>query len=420
MDKLADGDAIILVLSEAYLKSRYCTYELCKVYKRTDFEKCIFPIVVSDTCFTETEDRELYIKYWIQKEADMKEVWDNANPVNMSSESLTELKECAEVCREIDKLLAVLADMNSLTQNIHVNSDFKTLLNQIQPAQQQADPGKQKRHRQSDQHFRQEIVENICNILKRQANLCEALQKKIEEDTSELKSLADFLCDQEFETAIEDILYPVVKRCLSELDVDSSFYQKTWKAAKAILGWLSLLVVSDEWVEDQERLINADDLNFTVQVKTASGVVEVASARFRQFQPQLEAMSGKFEVYGQGAILPPQLNSGWGDDFPVERILIEIWNKVFPEDALQPNVDNLSDKKLKTLKRTLESREKHKTHHYYIPIPENQDIARKVLEKLPSIAIVYLTSSAIGSTLRIEDETSFTTVIREFLTMNDN
>lgn len=419
MDKLAAGDAIILVLSEAYFKSAYCMYELCTAFKREDFHQSIFPVVVSGTSFNKTIERTPYIRYWENKKKELGKDLKTVDMENLGSSSHVELKEYVENCRIIDDLLTILGDMNTLTEGVHIETDFKALLDLIQPLNQRECISKPKRQHQSDQQFCQKIAKNIQKILEQQTNLCDALKAIADENNHELEKIVDQLCKMEFETAIDDYLYPATKDCLSQLESSSMQYTKTWEAAKTILGWSSLLVVREEWVAGQEKLIIADDLSFTVQVATATGI-EVASARFRQLQPKLKAISGKADVVGQESILPPQLNSGWGNDMPLQRILVEIWNKVFPEDTRQVAKYSLSKTDLGNLDNTLKTREKRKTHHYYIPVPKNQNIAAEILKELPSITIIYLESSDTEPTLRVENEGQFTSIIREFLTMNNN
>ena len=130
--------------------------------------------------------------------------------------------------------------------------------------------------------------------------------------------------------------------------------------------------------------------------------------------------SGKRGVRGSDLIEFPPLETGWSDDFALEKLLLEIWGRVFPEETRQ----SLSDGDIRTLNATLVRREKHKTHHYYIPVTEGdpsplsrRDFYQKLLGKLPAMTVIYLKSSGGKSTLLVEDEWSFMTIVREFLTI---
>jgi hypothetical protein len=131
MDELAAGDAIVLVLSDAYFKSQYCMYELCEIYQRKDFLRRVFPIVVKGTHFHKAKERIPYISHWEQEAAALDAELKSIRTGNMSSASLVEMKEYESFARMIDELLSVLGDMNALTQDIHVGSDFAALLEQM-------------------------------------------------------------------------------------------------------------------------------------------------------------------------------------------------------------------------------------------------------------------------------------------------
>ena len=120
MDKLAVGDVIILVLSEAYFKSSYCMYELCSAHQRKIFRKSIFPIVVHGTPLHKPVDRVKYLKYWEDEGKTLEQELSKIGR-NYTKELNESLDEYAECRRLISKLLDVLADMNSLTENIMVS-----------------------------------------------------------------------------------------------------------------------------------------------------------------------------------------------------------------------------------------------------------------------------------------------------------
>lgn len=53
MDRLADGDFIIVVVSDKYLRSPYCMYELFRIYRNCGsnpdrFLKRVVPLILED------------------------------------------------------------------------------------------------------------------------------------------------------------------------------------------------------------------------------------------------------------------------------------------------------------------------------------------------------------------------------------
>lgn len=69
MDRIGKSAFVIVVLSDKYLRSSYCMYELTEIYKNsalnTDtMRKKIFPIVLSDAKIFLDSDREKYAAFW--------------------------------------------------------------------------------------------------------------------------------------------------------------------------------------------------------------------------------------------------------------------------------------------------------------------------------------------------------------------
>ena len=67
METIGKGKAVILVISEKYLKSENCMFELMQVAKHGDFAKRIFPVVLRDANIFKAKDRVIYLQYWQQQ-----------------------------------------------------------------------------------------------------------------------------------------------------------------------------------------------------------------------------------------------------------------------------------------------------------------------------------------------------------------
>jgi TIR domain len=417
MDKLAAGGAVILVLSEQYFKSPYCMYELQEIYNNKNFHKRVFPIVLQDTPLYDPEDRLPYLAYWENKRKRLVEGLDELDRTYTKNLNKA-LDDYADFRRLMDELLSILADMNTLTEDIHVGTDFEALLDRIKPSQ--LTPAIRQRKREPDRDFRQKIDVKIEQILNQRSNLQIAMAEVTAIGKGNSGNLVEILCQTELETALDDMLRKATEKYLSVLDINSREYADTWEAAKSVLGWLSLLSVSNDWVKQQEeKLGSLSDLSFEIVVNTPCGV-EIVSSRYRQIPPKLYMQPGKRDVRGSDLIEFPALETGWSDDYALEKLLLEIWGRVFPEETRQ----SLSDGDIRTLNATLARREKHKTYYYYIPVAEGDpsplsrpDFYQKLLGKLPAMTVIYLKSSGGKSTLLVEDEWSFMTIIREFLTI---
>ena len=275
-----------------------------------------------------------------------------------------------------------------------------------------------RRHRTPDSQFKQKIRGEIRRVLGFNKYLNDALHDEAAKSGYPVSAdMAEFLCGSELETALDDLLYPATK---ASLVAHPQEFDDTWKAAKAVLSWMSLLAVSDEWIDEMEkRELLKSDLSFEIVVNTPCGV-EIVSSRYRQISPNLCVDEGKPYVYGGQMIREPDGGASRNDDYALEQLLREVWVCVFPEDSRS----NLSDGDLRTLNATLAQREKHKTRHYYIPVSADSqsrlnrcDFYEKLMASLPSITVIYIKSSGGTPSLRISDEWYFMSSIREFLTI---
>jgi hypothetical protein len=297
MDKLAAGRYVVLVLSKPYFESDYCMYELREIYNNQNFRKRVYPIVISGTRFHKPLDRVPYIKHWEDEKAKLEKKLATISREYTKSLNAT-LDDYADFRRLMDELLSILADMNTLTEDIHVGTDFEALLDRIKPSQPPGTPAILQRKRAPDRDFRQKIGVEIQQILNQRSNLQIAIRAEATAiGKGNSGNLVETLCQTELETALDDMLRPATEKCLAVLDVNSREYADTWEAAKSVLGWLSLLSVSNDWVEQQEGLGSLSDLSFEIVVNTPCGV-EIVSSRYRQIPPKLYMQPGKSGVHG--------------------------------------------------------------------------------------------------------------------------
>src|SRR5918999_1284131 len=267
VDELAAGRDVGLVLSKPYFESDYCMYELREIYNNKGFHKRVYPIVISGTHFHKPVDRVPYIRHWENEKAKLEKELATVGR-EYTKRLNAELDNYADFRRLMDELLSILADMNTLTEDIHVGTDFEALLDRIKPK-----TAILQRKRAPDRDFRQKIGVKIQQILTQRSNLQNALRAEVTAiGKGNSGNLVETLCQTELETALDDMLRPATEKCLSVLDVNSREYVDTWEAAKSVLGWLSLLSVSNDWVKQQEeKLGSLSDLSFEIVVNTPCG-----------------------------------------------------------------------------------------------------------------------------------------------------
>lgn len=135
MQRIGAGKCVIVILTKAYLESKYCMYELTQIAKHSEFAKRVYPIVMLDAEIFDAMGRLRYVKYWEGKRAEL-----NAAMKEIGQEHLEGIREDLDLYDDIrdtiSKLMSVLADMNTLTPEMHRGTDFEQLYRQLATALQ--------------------------------------------------------------------------------------------------------------------------------------------------------------------------------------------------------------------------------------------------------------------------------------------
>jgi hypothetical protein len=132
--RIGQGQCIILVISDKYLCSEHCMYELLEVDKSREFRKRIFPIVLADAPIYDVTNHISYITFWRKKanklEQDMLKTGPGA--IGYMSNIQATLKKFRRIGDNFDDLIGIIKDMNTLAPNIHAASGFSTLISEVE------------------------------------------------------------------------------------------------------------------------------------------------------------------------------------------------------------------------------------------------------------------------------------------------
>lgn len=126
MQRAGRSRAAVLVLSEAYLRSPNCMFELIEIAKGADLRGRVFPVVLDGAAIHDPLCILDHIEYWERKinELDVK-------MKRVEGSNLEGVRETLDLYREIRATIArltdILADMNHLTSVEHAESGFASL-----------------------------------------------------------------------------------------------------------------------------------------------------------------------------------------------------------------------------------------------------------------------------------------------------
>ena len=127
MQQIGRGHAVIAVISDKYLKSSNCMFELVEIARNKDFYDRIFPIVLGDADIYDPVKRLAYISHWENKRAELAQAMKAVDPANLQG-IREEMDSYDEIRDNISNLTFFFKDMNTLTPEMHENSNFAALL----------------------------------------------------------------------------------------------------------------------------------------------------------------------------------------------------------------------------------------------------------------------------------------------------
>ena len=126
MERIGRGNCVIVVISDKYLRSPNCMFELVEIAEGKQFHDRIFPVVLNDANIYDPGKRIEYVKYWEVKRAELAEAMRTLDPANL--QGIREDMDLYDRIRDrISGLTSTLKDMNTLTPDMHRDSNFNDL-----------------------------------------------------------------------------------------------------------------------------------------------------------------------------------------------------------------------------------------------------------------------------------------------------
>lgn len=111
MGHIDRADKAILLISDAYLKSQNCMYEVLEVMRDGRYREKIFPIVIERSIYTSI-GRARYVKYWKEEFNALRSELSGLEPYELGKLG-EDLKRIQEIKTNIADFLDTVADMNN-------------------------------------------------------------------------------------------------------------------------------------------------------------------------------------------------------------------------------------------------------------------------------------------------------------------
>ena len=132
--RIGQGQCVVLVISDIYLRSEHCMNELVEVDKNRGLRERIFPIVLADARIYKAQDRLTYIKYWDEQIEQLNQAIKQVNVMTNLAGITADLDKYAQIRTNFDHLTDLLSDMNALTPEMHAANGFSTLIDSVRLA----------------------------------------------------------------------------------------------------------------------------------------------------------------------------------------------------------------------------------------------------------------------------------------------
>jgi hypothetical protein len=135
MTKIGKSDKIIVVISEKYVRSPYCMFELCEIARNCKFEKSEFrdkviPLKIEHIDFSDPLILDEYLGYWEEQQQKW-EVLFQKRIGQLSGEQHDRYEKIKMIHQNIGKLMDWLADMNTLSPKILSENNFEIIKAEI-------------------------------------------------------------------------------------------------------------------------------------------------------------------------------------------------------------------------------------------------------------------------------------------------
>ena len=126
MERIGQGNCVIVVISDKYLRSPNCMFELVEIAEGKQFHDRIFPIVLSNAEIYDPVKRLEYVKHWEMKRGELAQAMKEVDPANL--QGIREDMDLYDRIRDkVSGLTSILKDMNTLTPDMHRDSDFSEI-----------------------------------------------------------------------------------------------------------------------------------------------------------------------------------------------------------------------------------------------------------------------------------------------------
>lgn len=130
MKRIRSCDYTILLISDNYLKSKNCLYEILELQKEENHWTKVLPIVYKGTKIYSALDRLHYIQFWEQKIKELESALENIDPINCA-EIYSELKLFKDIAYSIDGFLKKISESLHYSPEEIIEKKYEPIISRL-------------------------------------------------------------------------------------------------------------------------------------------------------------------------------------------------------------------------------------------------------------------------------------------------
>jgi small GTP-binding protein len=130
MAGIGRGRCVLLIISDEYLKSENCLFELLEVARHGDLANRVFPVVLENAQIFKPIDRIRYVQYWEEQVAGLDDALKGVSSANMQG-FRDEIDLYVQIRAALPQLTAILRDINALTPGVHRESGYQRIIQAV-------------------------------------------------------------------------------------------------------------------------------------------------------------------------------------------------------------------------------------------------------------------------------------------------
>lgn len=131
MKTIGKGNSIIVAISDKYLKSENCMFEMYEIFRNAKLEKegfieKIYPIRIESIRLSDPLVLDTYFEHWEKKEKDWEQLIVKRG-TRISSEQQEQYRRIKAIAHELGDFLAFLNDINAKTKADLSKNNFEEI-----------------------------------------------------------------------------------------------------------------------------------------------------------------------------------------------------------------------------------------------------------------------------------------------------